>query len=42
VLPGDVADMLNAQECIFVRFISHVKGFITIFASRSTVRLVVK
>ena len=42
VPPGDVADVLDAQECIFVRFVAHVKGFITIFASRSTVRLVVK
>lgn len=40
VLSDDVADVLNAQECIFVRFISHVKKLTIIFATRSTVRLV--
>lgn len=40
VLPDNVADVLNAQECIFVRFISHVKKLTTIFATRSTVLLV--
>ena len=40
VLPNDVADVLNTQECIFVRFISHVKKLTTIFATRSTVLLV--
>ena len=41
VLPGDVANKLYAPESIFVRFIRHVKILITIFAARSTVRLVV-
>lgn len=41
VLSGDVADVLNAQERIFVRFIRHVKNLTTIFATRSTVLLVV-
>ena len=40
VLPDNVADVLNTQECIFVRFISHVKKLTTIFATRSTVLLV--
>lgn len=41
VLPGDVADVLYAQECIFVRFLCHVKILTAIFATRSTVSLVV-
>lgn len=41
VLPGDVADVLNAQECIFVRFCRHVRNLTIIFATRSTVSLVV-
>lgn len=41
VLPGDVANVLYAQECIFVRFIRHVKNLTVIFATRSMVLLVV-
>ena len=40
VLPDDVADVLNAQERIFVRFACHVKKLTIIFAARSTVLLV--
>ncbi len=42
MLAGDVADVLYAQECIFVRFCRHVKNLTAIFATRSTVLPVVK
>ncbi len=35
MLPRDVADMLYAQNCIFMRFIRHVNGLTAIFATRS-------
>ena len=35
MLPRDVADMRYAQNCIFMRFIRHVKGLTAIFATRS-------
>lgn len=35
MLSRDVADMLYAQNCIFMRFIRHVNGLTAIFATRS-------
>lgn len=38
----DVADMLYAQKRIFMMFFTHVKELTAIFATRSTVLLVVR
>lgn len=42
VLPGDVADMLYAQKCIFMWFMCHIKNLTAIFATRSMVLLAVR
>ena len=40
VLFNNVANVLYAQECIFVRFMSHVKKLTITFATRSILLLV--